>query len=79
MHFLLFLIMGGIAGWLAGKVIKGEGFGLVGNVIIGVIGGFLGGFLFDFLGIQVGGIFGALVTAFAGAVVLVYVVGLIRK
>jgi len=79
MHFLSFLIIGGLAGWLAGILLKGKGFGILGNIVIGIIGGLVGGFLFNFLHISVGGLFGAFVTAFVGAVVLVYIVGLIKK
>jgi uncharacterized membrane protein YeaQ/YmgE (transglycosylase-associated protein family) len=79
MHFLIFLVIGGLAGWLAGVLLKGKGFGILGNIIIGIIGGLIGGFLFGFLHISVGGLFGAFITAFVGAVVLVYVVGLLKK
>jgi len=79
MHIFLYLIIGGLAGWLAGEALKGKGFGLLGNIVIGVIGGFVGGFLFDLIGIQTGGLFGALVTAFTGAVVFTYIIGLVSK
>jgi uncharacterized membrane protein YeaQ/YmgE (transglycosylase-associated protein family) len=79
MHFIVFLIIGGIAGWLAGLLIKGKGFGLLGNIVIGIIGGLIGGFLFNLLRISAGGLVGAFITAFVGAVVLVYVVNLIKR
>ena len=80
MNVIWFLIVGAVAGWLAGQVMKGRGFGVLGNIVIGVIGGFLGGFLFGFLGLSAGGgLVGSLITAFAGAVVLLFVVGLIKK
>ena len=50
MGFIMFLIIGGIAGWLAGQLMKGRGFGLFGNIGIGIVGAFLGGFLFNLLG-----------------------------
>jgi uncharacterized membrane protein YeaQ/YmgE (transglycosylase-associated protein family) len=79
MDFLWFLIIGGLAGWLAGKIMKGKGFGILGNIVIGIIGGLIGGFLFGLLGITTGGLIGALITALVGAIVLIYIVGLIRK
>ena len=69
-----FLIVGIVAGWLAGVVMKGGGFGLIGDLVVGVIGAFLGGWLFGVLGIQFGGLLGAILTAFVGAVVLIWVV-----
>jgi len=79
-QLVVFLLIGGVAGWLAGLIMKGGGFGLVGNIIVGVIGAVLGGWLFGILGISVGGEWvGALVTAMVGAVVLLSAIGLIRK
>lgn len=74
-----FLLVGLVAGWLAGRMMSGGGFGLIGNLIVGVIGALIGGFLFSQLGIAAGGLIGALVTATVGAVVLLFLVGLIRK
>ena len=79
MNFLWFLIVGAVAGFLAGKIMKGEGFGLFGNLVVGVIGAILGGWLFGLLGITVGGLVGALVMALVGACVLLWLVGLIKK
>jgi uncharacterized membrane protein YeaQ/YmgE (transglycosylase-associated protein family) len=76
---IAFLIIGAVAGWLAGKLMKGGGFGLLGNIVIGIIGAFIGGFLFGLLGISAGGWIGSIVTATIGAVVLLYVVGLFKK
>ncbi|MGI5310011.1 GlsB/YeaQ/YmgE family stress response membrane protein, partial [Rheinheimera sp. WS51] len=50
MGFILFLIIGAVAGWLAGLIMKGRGFGLLGNMVVGIVGAFLGGFLFGILG-----------------------------
>jgi uncharacterized membrane protein YeaQ/YmgE (transglycosylase-associated protein family) len=58
---------------------KGRGFGLIGNLIVGVIGAFVGGFLFRILGLTAGGLIGSLVVAFVGAVVLLFIVGLMKK
>jgi uncharacterized membrane protein YeaQ/YmgE (transglycosylase-associated protein family) len=74
-----FLLIGLIAGWLAGQVMRGGGFGLIGDMIVGVIGAFLGGWLFGLLGISAGGLIGSLITAFVGAVVLIFLLRLIRR
>jgi uncharacterized membrane protein YeaQ/YmgE (transglycosylase-associated protein family) len=79
MGFILFLIIGGVAGWLAGLIMKGRGFGILGNIIVGVIGGLLGGFLFGLFGVSSGSLLGALGMALVGAVVLLFIVGLIKK
>jgi len=76
---ILFLVIGLVAGWLAGQVLKGKGFGLIGDLIVGVIGAFLGGWLFSLLDINLGGIIGRLVIAFVGAVVFLYVLRIIKK
>ncbi|MDA0989523.1 MAG: GlsB/YeaQ/YmgE family stress response membrane protein [Verrucomicrobia bacterium] len=76
---ITFLVIGAVAGWLAGLIFK-RGFGLIGNIVVGVLGAFLGGWLFNALGISVGGeLIGAIVTATAGSVVLLFAVGLIKK
>ena len=73
------LLIGAAAGWLAGQIMKGRGFGLVGNIIVGIIGAWLGGWLFGVVGLSAYGTIGMLITAVVGAVVLLYVVGLIKK
>ncbi|HHH39503.1 MAG TPA: GlsB/YeaQ/YmgE family stress response membrane protein [Sedimenticola sp.] len=79
MEILVFLAIGAIAGWLAGLLMKGGGFGLLGNIVVGVLGSVVGGFLFKVLGISSSGTIGSIVTATAGAVVLLFVVGLVKK
>lgn len=79
MSFIWFLVVGLIAGWLAGQIMKGKGFGLWGNLIVGVIGAFVGGFLFDLLGLSFGGIVGSLIAALVGAIVLLWIIGLVKK
>jgi uncharacterized membrane protein YeaQ/YmgE (transglycosylase-associated protein family) len=75
-----FLIIGAIAGWLAGLVMKGGGFGLLGDIIVGIIGAFLGGWLFGKLGVSFGGgLAGSLIVAFLGAVILLFLVRLIKR
>jgi uncharacterized membrane protein YeaQ/YmgE (transglycosylase-associated protein family) len=76
---VMFLIIGAIAGWLAGVVMKGGGFGLIGDIVVGIIGAFIGGWLFGVLGIFAGGLVGAVITAFVGACVLLFVIRLIKK
>ncbi|PYQ31529.1 MAG: GlsB/YeaQ/YmgE family stress response membrane protein [Acidobacteria bacterium] len=74
-----FLLIGLIAGWLAGQVMRGGGFGLIGDMIVGVIGAFLGGWLFGLMGIAAGGLIGSLITAFVGAVLLIFLLRVIRR
>ena len=74
-----FLLIGLIAGWLAGQVMKGGGFGVVGDMIVGVIGALLGGWLFGMLGISAGGLIGSLITAFVGAVILIFLLRMIKR
>ena len=79
MSFLWFLIVGIIAGFLAGKVMRGTGFGLIGDLIVGVLGALLGGWVFGLLHISLGGgLIGSIIVAFIGAVILIWLVGLIR-
>jgi len=79
MHLLWFLIIGLVAGWLAGHLMKGGGYGLIGDLVLGVIGAVIGGWLFGALGMHAGGLIGSLVTATVGAVVLVFLIRLIKK
>lgn len=74
-----FLLIGLIAGWLAGRVMRGGGYGVVGDMIVGVIGALLGGWLFGVLGIGVGGLIGSIITAFVGAVILIALLRVIRR
>jgi uncharacterized membrane protein YeaQ/YmgE (transglycosylase-associated protein family) len=76
---LLFLLIGVVAGWLAGRLLRGGGLGLVGNLIVGVIGAFIGGWLFSALGVSIGGLIGSLVMATVGAMVLLFLIGLPRR
>ncbi len=76
---ILFLVIGLVAGWLASVIVKGGGYGLVGDLIVGVIGAFLGGWLFGLLGINLGGLIGQLITALIGAIVLIFLLRLIKR
>jgi uncharacterized membrane protein YeaQ/YmgE (transglycosylase-associated protein family) len=80
MDLLWFLIIGLVAGWLAGVLVKGGGFGVIGDIIVGVIGAVLGGWLFSLFGASAGGgLIGSLVVATIGAVVLLLIVRMIKK
>ncbi|MDH3291678.1 MAG: GlsB/YeaQ/YmgE family stress response membrane protein [Gemmatimonadota bacterium] len=78
-NFLWFLIIGIIAGWVAGRITKGKGFGLFGNLIVGVLGALVGGFLFDLVGLSAYGVLGSLITATVGAIVLLLLLGFVKK
>lgn len=75
---IVFIIIGGVAGWLAGQLMKGRGFGLPVNILVGVIGAFIGGFLLGIVGFSATHLVGQIVSATIGAVVLLYVVRLIK-
>lgn len=80
MEFLYFLVIGALAGWLAGKIMQGGGFGLLMNIVLGIVGGVVGGWVFSLFGLSSeGGFIGSLVTALVGAVLLLYIARLIKK
>jgi uncharacterized membrane protein YeaQ/YmgE (transglycosylase-associated protein family) len=80
MSFLWFLVVGLVAGWLAGVLVKGGGFGVIGDLVVGVIGAFLGGWLFTTLGASAGGgLLGSIIVATVGAVVLLFIVRLVKR
>lgn len=76
---IIFLVIGALAGWLAGVIMKGGGFGFIGNVVVGILGSFLGGWMLPKVGLAIGGDFGAFFTAVIGAVILLFIVRLIKK
>ena len=77
---IIWLVIGAIAGWIAGAVVKGGGFGLIGDIVVGIIGAVIGGWLAGVLGIHIGGgIIGTIITATGGAIVLLLLVRLIRR
>lgn len=77
MAFVWFILIGLVAGWLAGKLVKGSGFGVLGDIIVGVLGALLGGFLFgSALG---GGLLGSILVATAGAVILLLLARLVKR
>ncbi len=82
MNWLIYvIIIGAVAGWLAGQIMKGGGFGLLGNIIVGVLGGIVGGYLASALGLSFGSnpLISQIVTGVLGAVVLLFVVGLVKR
>jgi len=80
MGFIVWIVVGLIAGWLAGLVMKGRGYGVLVDIILGILGGFVGGWVFGLLGIWPGGgIIGSIIVAFVGAVILVWITRLIKK
>ena len=79
MHLLWFLLVGLTAGWLAGKIMRGSGFGVIGDIVIGVIGAAIGGFLFSLIGWSAHGTLGNIAVATVGAAALLYVVRLLKR
>ncbi len=80
MEFLWFILIGLVAGWLAGMLVKGGGFGVIGDIVVGVVGAVLGGALFRFLGFSAGrGLAGAIIVATVGAVILILLLRLIKR
>lgn len=79
MSILAFIIIGIVAGWIAGLIMKGHGFGMVADFVIGIVGAVIGGFLFNLLGIDVYGTLGTLAMAVIGAVVFLGIAGMIRR
>lgn len=80
MGFIAWIVVGLIAGWLAGKIMKGGGYGIIVNIILGILGGVLGGWLFGMLGISAGGgMIGSIIVALIGAIILVALSRLLKK
>jgi uncharacterized membrane protein YeaQ/YmgE (transglycosylase-associated protein family) len=80
MDLLIFLLVGAIAGWLAGLIVRGFGFGLIGNIVVGIIGALVAGYLFPRLGIGLpAGMVGQILSAAIGAVIVLVIIGFIRR
>jgi len=80
MEFVWFILVGLVAGWLAGVLVKGGGFGVIGDIVVGVVGALVGGFLFFLLGFSGGGgLLGSIVVATVGAVVLIFVLRFVKR
>ncbi|HEY4168530.1 MAG TPA: GlsB/YeaQ/YmgE family stress response membrane protein [Reyranella sp.] len=77
---VVWLIIGALAGWIAGRLVKGGGFGLIGDIIVGIVGAFIGGWLAGVLGINIGsGFIASVITAVVGAVILLLILRMIRR
>ena len=79
MFLIWFLLVGLVAGWLAGKIMKGSGYGVIGDIVLGIIGALVGGFLFRLVGIAAYGMVGSIIVATIGAIVLVAVARALKK
>jgi uncharacterized membrane protein YeaQ/YmgE (transglycosylase-associated protein family) len=79
MSLLWTLIIGAIAGWLAGTLVKGRGFGLIVDIIVGIVGAFIGGWVFGLLGLSAWGLLGQLCMATVGAVILLVIIKAIKS
>ena len=79
MRFIAWLIIGGLAGWIAGNIMRGGSFGILGNIVVGVVGGLLGSVIFKLLGLASTGIIGSLVVSVVGAVVLLWIVSKVKS
>ena len=73
------IVVGLIAGWLAGQVMKGGGYGVLADIVLGILGGILGGWIFGKMGIGAGGTIGSIVVAFVGAIILVGLTRLVKR
>ena len=78
-NIIIFVLIGAFAGWIAGVITKGSGFGVCGNIIVGIVGAFLGGFCFGILGIAAYGLIGRLIFAVLGALLFIWLLRFIRK
>ena len=78
-NFIWFLLVGGLAGWLASSLVEGAGLGIVGDIVVGVLGAFLGGFLADEFGLYVYGFWGVLGVSVLGAVILLSLIRLFNR
>jgi uncharacterized membrane protein YeaQ/YmgE (transglycosylase-associated protein family) len=76
---IIVVLVGLVAGWLAGLIWRGAGFGLIGNVLIGIVGSFIGSFLFGILHIRFYGIIGSIIAAMIGALILLFIIGKVRR
>lgn len=79
MYWLWYILIGLVAGWLAGLIVKGSGSGLLLNIVIGVVGSVLGGWLFGLMGLSSNNMWGSLITSLVGAIVLLLIVSLFTR
>ena len=76
MNIIAFLLVGLIAGWIAGSIVEGHGLGTLGDIVVGIVGAFVGGFIFDIFGITAYGFWGSLGMAVVGATVFLFIIGM---
>jgi uncharacterized membrane protein YeaQ/YmgE (transglycosylase-associated protein family) len=77
---VIWLLIGAVAGWLAGQIMSGGGYGLIGDIVIGIIGAAIAGWLFPYLGLRLGGgILGEIIAAAVGAIILLFVLRLVKR
>ena len=79
LSIIIFLALGAIAGWIAGLIMKGGGFGLIVNIIVGIVGAIIGGWVFSFFGFESTSLIGSMITAVVGAVILLVIIGMFQK
>jgi len=80
MSWIWFILIGIVSGFLAGKIMRGSGFGLIVNLLVGIAGAVIGGWVFGFLNISIGsGLIGSLITSLIGAIILLFVISLFKK
>jgi uncharacterized membrane protein YeaQ/YmgE (transglycosylase-associated protein family) len=79
MSLIWFLLIGLIAGWLAGLIMKGSGYGVLGDMVVGIVGAMIGGHVLGWFGIIAYGLIGDLITAVVGAVILIFIIRLIKR
>ena len=80
MEIVWFILVGVIAGWLAGVVMKGGGYGLIGDMVVGIVGALIGGFLFGKMGVSMGGgMLGSIIIATVGAIILIFILRLFKR
>lgn len=78
-NFIIFILIGALAGWIGGKLIRGAGFGLIGNIIVGIVGAVLGGWIFEKLGIAEPNLIYEIAAAVFGSVVFLLLIGLFKR
>jgi uncharacterized membrane protein YeaQ/YmgE (transglycosylase-associated protein family) len=79
MSLIWFLLIGLIAGWLAGKIMRGAGYGVIGDLVVGVVGAMIGGHVLGLLGIATYGLIGSLISALVGAIILIFLIRLVKR
>lgn len=79
MGFIWYIIIGIVSGFLAGKIMRGGGFGLIINLLLGILGGVLGGWVFALFGLAASGLIGSLITSTVGAVLVLWIASLFSK